>query len=303
MRIAAIESYPVRIPLKADHRMISALGRHDESQFVVVRVLADNGLEGAGEATATPRWSGETVWGVQAMIDRLLAPALIGMDLKSDDPFTSIKAIDARMDALAIHNWFAKSALEMACWDLLGKQAGKPVYDLLGGACRPLVIPSRFSMGAYDLDTARRRARELVAQGFDTVKVKVGGEVQQDIARVRTVRKEIGPERKLVIDANCGWTAETAIHALHELRDCHVLIMEQPTPDGDYEAIAHVRRETGVKVMADDMCFNLTHARELLRGQCQLVPAVNHLLDFIQNLQDHPAKETYAVPYFREDNI
>src|SRR4029079_17651690 len=226
----------------------------------------------AGEATATPRWSGETVWGVKAMIDRVLAPALIGMDLSCDDPFTSIKAIDARMDALAIHNWFAKSALEMACWDLLGKRANKPVYDLLGGACRPLVIPSRFSMGAYDLETAKRRARELVAQGFDTVKVKVGGDVSTDVARVRTVRKEIGPERKLVIDANCGWSADQAITALHELRDCHVLIMEQPTPDGDYEAIAQVRRETGVKVMADDMCFTLTHARELLRHDaCDLI--------------------------------
>ena len=272
MHISSIESYPVRIPLKPDHRMISALGRHDESQFVVVRVISDNGLEGAGEATATPRWSGETVWGVQSMIDNVLAPALLGIELNSEDPYGSIKALDARMDALAIHNWFAKSALEMACWDLLGKQAGKPVYDLLGGPCRSLIIPSRFSMGAYDLETARRRARELVALGFDTVKVKVGGEVQQDIARVRTVRKEIGPERKLVIDANCGWSADAAIHALHELRDCHVLIMEQPTPDGDYEAIAHVRRETGVKVMADDMCFNLTHARELLRNDaCDLI--------------------------------
>lgn len=127
MHIAAIESFPVRIPLKSDHRMISALGRHDESQFVVVRVLADSGLEGAGEATATPRWSGETVWGVKAMIDRVLAPALIGMELNTGDALASIKDIDARMDALAIHNWFAKSALEMACWDLLGKQAGKPV--------------------------------------------------------------------------------------------------------------------------------------------------------------------------------
>src|SRR6185503_10027665 len=272
MHIAAIETWPVRIPLKADHRMISALGRHDESQFVVVRMLADNGLEGAGEATATPRWSGETVWGVKAMIDRVLAPALVGMELRVDDPLGNIAAIDARMDALAIHNWFAKSALEMACWDLLGKQAGKPVYDLLGGACRPLVIPSRFSMGAYDLETARRRAKELVAQGFDTVKVKVGGDVSTDVARVRTVRKEIGPERKLVIDANCGWSADQAIDALHELRDCHVLIMEQPTPDGDYEAIARVRRESGVKVMADDMCFNLVHARELLRHDaCDLI--------------------------------
>ena len=99
----------------------------------------------------------------------------------------------------------------MACWDVLGKAAGKPVYELLGGACRPLAIRSRFSMGAYDVARARARAAELVEQGFDTVKVKVGGQPEDDIARVRAVREVIGPERKLVIDANCGWDADTAI--------------------------------------------------------------------------------------------
>jgi muconate cycloisomerase len=273
MKIAAIETHPVRIPLKPDYRMISALGKHWESDFVLVRLLTDDGLEGAGEASATVRWSGETVWGVQAVIDRVFAPLLIGQELNTEQPLASIAAIDAIMDRAAAHNWFAKSAIEMACWDVLGKAAGQPVYDLLGGACRPLAIRSRFSMGAYDVDRARTRAAELVAQGFDTVKVKVGGRVEDDLARVRAVRAVIGPERSLVIDANCGWDAETAIHALRELRDCRIAVMEQPTPDGDYEQIARVRGEGGgVKVMADDMCFNLVHAQELIRNEaCDII--------------------------------
>ena len=160
----------------------------------------------------------------------------------------------------------------MACWDVLGKAAGKPVYELLGGACRPLAIRSRFSMGAYDVPRARAGAAELVAQGFDTVKVKVGGKPEDDIARVRAVREVIGPERKLVIDANCGWDADTAIRCVRELTDCRIDLVEQPTPDGDYAAIARVRRECGVPVMADDMCFNLVHAQELIRNQaCDLI--------------------------------
>src|SRR5688500_6191648 len=167
--------------------MISALGRHDESQFVLVRLLTDSGIEGAGEATATVRWSGETVWGVQAVIDRVLAPAIVDMELDPQRAEPCIAAIDARMDQLAIHNWFAKSAIEMACWDALGKSAGKPVYELLGGACRPLAIPGRFSIGAYDPPRAAARAAELAALGFDTLKVKVGGNAEEDIARVRAV--------------------------------------------------------------------------------------------------------------------
>ena len=272
MHIASIETHPVRIALKAAYRMISALGKHEESRYVLVRLLTDNGIEGAGEASATVRWSGETVWGVQALIDRVLTPLLTGMDLNPGRPLESIVAIDRRMDTAAQHNWFAKSAIEMACWDVLGKAANKPVYELLGGACRPLGIPSRFSMGAYDVARARARAAELVEQGFTTVKVKVGGKPEDDIARVRAVREVIGFDRKLVIDANCGWDAETAIRCVRELADCRVDLVEQPTPDGDYAAIARVRRECGVPVMADDMCFNLVHARELIRNQgCDLI--------------------------------
>src|SRR5689334_15203262 len=208
MKIASIETIPVRVPLKPAYRMISALGRHEESRFVLVRLLTDSGQEGAGEASITVRWSGETVWGTTALIDKVLAPLIIGLELDPTQPLESIAALDRRMDAAVQHNWFAKSAIEMACWDVLGKAAGKPVYELLGGAVRPLAIRSRFSLGAYDLPRARARAAELVEQGFDTVKVKVGGKLEDDVPRVRAVREVIGFERKLVIDANCGWSAE-----------------------------------------------------------------------------------------------
>ncbi len=272
IRLTALETFPVRVPLKPAYRMISALGRHDESQFVLVRLRTADGLEGVGEASATVRWSGETVWGVQALIERVFKPLLMGQELDTSRPTESIAALDRRMDAAAAHNWFAKSAVEMACWDLLGRAANKPVYELLGGACRSLTIPSRFSLGAYDVPRARARAAELVEAGFDTVKVKVGGNPEEDIARVRVVREVIGMSRKLVIDANCGWDADTAIRCVKALRDCRIDLVEQPTPDGDYAAIARVRRETGVPVMADDMCFNLVHARELIRNKaCDLI--------------------------------
>lgn len=266
MRITHIETFPVRIPLKPERRMISALGQHTVSEYVLVRIGTDAGIEGVGEATVMPRWSGETVWGARAVIDHVLAPLLIGCDPHA------IAEIDHKMDRACAHNWFAKSAIEMACWDIQGRAAGKPVYDLLGGACRPLAITCRFSMGAYDPERARRRAQELVAEGFQTIKVKVGGEAERDIERVRIVRETIGPDRRIVIDANCGWDADTAIHCVNALDDCHISLVEQPTPDGDYAAIARVRREVKPPVMADDMCFNLIHARELIRNEgCDVI--------------------------------
>ena len=109
MKITHVETYTVRIPLVPAKHMITALGKHTESAYVLVRVGTDAGIDGAGEATATPNWSGETVWGTRAIIDRVFAPAVLGCDPRN------IEEIDRRMDRVSRHNWFAKSAI---CRDL-----------------------------------------------------------------------------------------------------------------------------------------------------------------------------------------
>jgi L-Ala-D/L-Glu epimerase len=266
MHITHVETYPVRIPLKPERRMVSALGRHEVSEFLIVRLVTDTGLEGVGEATVTPRWSGETVWGAQAVVERLFKPIVIGCDP------ADIPEIVQRMDQVCTHNWFAKAAVEMACWDIQGRAVGEPVYELLGGAQRSRVIRSRFSLGAYEPERAARRAGELVAAGFSTIKVKVGGVSEHDVERVRVVRAAAGPDVALVIDANGGWDAETAVAAVRALDDCRLSLVEQPTPDGDYTALARVRREIVPPVMADESCFNLVHAQELERlGCCDVI--------------------------------
>jgi len=266
MKITGITTHQVEIPLKPSRRMISALGQHIVSRYVLVRVETDGGIEGVGEATVMPRWSGETAWGAQAIIDHVFTPLLIGCD-PSDIP-----AIDHVMDRAAAGNWFAKSAIEMACWDIQGKQAGQPVYELLGGAVRPLPITCRFSMGAYPVDRARERAGELVEEGFTTIKVKVGTDIDEDIARVRAVRETIGPELDLVIDANAGWDAATSITAMDRMADLGVGLFEQPTTNGDFHALAEVRRAISCPVMADDIVFDLPDALECIRHEaCDVI--------------------------------
>src|SRR4026209_1650034 len=80
MRITAVESYPVQIPLKPAFHMITALGLHDVSRYLIVRVRTDADIDGVGEATVSVRWSGESVWGAKALVDRILAPAVMGTD-------------------------------------------------------------------------------------------------------------------------------------------------------------------------------------------------------------------------------
>ncbi|WP_435005540.1 mandelate racemase/muconate lactonizing enzyme family protein [Tundrisphaera lichenicola] len=262
MKIQRIEAIPVRIPLKPERRMISALGRHEVSDFVLVRVVTDEGIEGVGEATVTPRWSGETVWGARAIIDHVFQPALIGID-----PLDHAE-VDRRLDAVAVDNWFAKSAIEMACWDIAGRAAGRPIYELLGGACRPLTIRNRFSLGAYTPEVAAERARALVTGGFDTIKVKVGTHPAEDVRRVRAVREAIGPDIALTIDANGGWDEPSALSCLEQLADCRLTLVEQPLPRKNYAGLKRVREITGQKILADESCFDEVEAQELIDQGC-----------------------------------
>jgi len=262
MQITSIEAIPIRIPLKPERRMISALGKHDVSEFTLVVVHTDGGLFGLGEATVTPRWSGETAWGAKALIDTVFTPGLLGCDPRD------IVEIDSRLDAVAVDNWFAKAAIEMACWDIAGRAVNKPVYELLGGACRPLTIRNRFSLGAYAPDVIQQRARERIAAGFDTLKVKVGTKPAADIARVRAVREAIGPDIKLTIDANGGWNFPQALDCLQQLADCHLTLVEQPLPRGDYTALKTLRDTTGQKILADESCFDYVEADELIEQGC-----------------------------------
>lgn len=259
MKITKVKTFPVRIPLKPEYRMVSALGSHEVSEYLLVRIETDSGIEGVGEATVMPRWSGETVWSAQAIIDRVFAAGLIGAD-----PF-DVETIDSIMDQRAQDNWFAKSAVEMACWDIRGKERSQPVYELLGGPVRSHAIRCRFSMGAYEPDRARRRAKELIDKGFTTIKVKVGTKLEEDVERVRIVRETIGDDYDIVIDANCGFDTETAIAAAKAMENDRIALFEQPTPRDDYEGLAEVRRAIVPPVMADDICFDLNHARECLR--------------------------------------
>ncbi|MBL8819145.1 MAG: muconate cycloisomerase [Planctomyces sp.] len=262
MKIQSIEAVPVRIPIRLERRMISALGRHEVSNYVIVRLTTDTGVIGVGEATVMPRWSGETVWGAFGMIQHLMAPVLTGCDLNDFDE------ISRRLDAVTVDNWFAKAAIEMACWDALGKAAGKPVYELLGGAVRPLTIRNRFSLGAYTPEVSAERTAKLVAAGFTTIKVKVGTGVEQDIARVRAVRKVIGPDLTLTVDANGGWTEEEARECLTQLEDQRIELVEQPLCRGNYTGLRKLRKDLGIRILADESCFDEIEARELILQEC-----------------------------------
>jgi muconate cycloisomerase len=159
---------------------------------------------------------------------------------------------------------FAKSAVEMACWDAAGKASGRSVVDMLGGPCRERV-PIKWSVSARPPEEAAAIARRAVDMGFTMMKVKTGLEPTTDVERVRAVRAAVGPHVRVGIDCNGGWTTSQALWAMDRLADCDLWFIEQPTHPRDLSGMAQVRRASTCPVMADESVWTPEDAIAVIR--------------------------------------
>lgn len=263
MPIVAVEAVPIHGTIKPEFAIISSLGQHIVGQYVLVRIRDEQGRVGLGEGSVTSVWSGETQAGTIAMIRQEFVPLLQGAD-----PF-DLEWISRRMERAVHGNSFAKGAVEMALLDLQGQILGVPVYKLLGGACRETQtegIRLKFVVGAVEPDLAAQRARRMVDLGWKAIKVKVGrtNDPGSDSERLRAVRAAIGATW-LSVDANGGYTVDQAIQAAAQFEKLNVMLFEQPTRRGDHQAMAEVRRRSGIPIMADESVFTPHDALEVIR--------------------------------------
>lgn len=266
MKIRQITTYMIDVPIRKELMITSSLGTHSKTRLVVLKLDTDDGITGIGEATVTPKWSGETAWGCKAMIDQYLAPAVEGIAI--DD----IAGALAAMEKFVFANPFAKSAIEMAMLDAWGKAEGKPIYELLGGPARDLAIPIRFSLAALAPEVTAANAKKRVEWGHRTVKVKVGLDPKADVARLFAVREAIGPDVLLTCDANGGWSVEDAVWALNEMKPLNLTLAEQPVRREDLDGMAEVRRRVEVPVMADEGVFTVWDAEQALKKEaCDII--------------------------------
>ncbi len=259
MKITNIECIPVRVPIRPEVAIRAKGGGHFISPFLLIKVHTDEDLYGLGEVSCTPRWSGEDQVTAAHFIRTILEPALSGQDPRD------IEQLTARMRAALAGHAFTKAALEMALWDILGKSVGLPVYRLLGGPVREF-IPTKWSISGVEPERAAGIARWAMEQGFQTVKVKVGIDPAQDIARVRAVREVIGPDVRLGVDANGAWTPGNAVKMIHRLAEFGIYFAEQPVPPGDETWLADVRRQVSDPILADESVYTPQDALAIVKA-------------------------------------
>ena len=248
LTIADVRVRLADIPVKRPHKM--SFTTLEAVNFAFVRIETRGGVVGWGEAACLggPTWNEESAESVQAVIERYLAPWLIGRDAAGIEP------LRLEMARRVQGNAFARAAVEMALWDVNGRALGVPVHRLLGGRVRDRV-PLSWSLAVTSPEAEIEEAREKVALGHRIFKIKTAAHpLAVDIERVRRIREAVGPDVALRVDANQGWDRPTALAAVRALEPYGLDFVEQPVPRWDLDGLAEIARASRIPIMADEAC-------------------------------------------------
>ena len=245
-RIDAIETLEVQVPRRARNRIVTSYATLPDAHHALVRVRA-GGLIGYGEAPAELWWTGEDASSVRNAIARYLAPAVCGARAEPRDAARA-------MDRALAGNAYAKSAIEMALWDILGQACGFGLTTILGGANHP--VPVKYVIGMVDPAQARSEAEWGIAEGFATLKVKAGGDLEADLARIEAVVEAAGNTASVGVDVNGGWDGPTAIRALAPLVSMGIIFLEQPVSSRFPGVMRALTARSPIPIIAHESIFS-----------------------------------------------
>jgi muconate cycloisomerase len=249
----SVETTVISLPIRRPHYWVG-LTTPAGRRYVVVKLRLNDGTLGWGEAQTIETWGGddhsrygETPETACAVIEKILAPALKEIDLRQ------FEAVHILMNRVLRGHPYAKAGLECAIMDAVGRRLDLPVYQLLGGKVRER-IPIAHSIGLMNAADAAAEAVNVVAEGVTTLKIKVGVDIDRDVAVVSEVRHAVGDNPKIRVDANQGYrTWRDAVRAIERMSEYNIVYAEQPV-DG-IDELAKVSARCNVPIMADESCW------------------------------------------------
>jgi len=254
MKIAAVDVFAYDLTYVGGRYVMSGGRVIDRLSSTVVRVRTEDGIEGFGEVCPLgPAYLQGHAGGARAALAEF-APAVLGLSV------SDLTQVHAALDRALAGHGYAKSAVDIACWDALGRSVGLPLCDLLGGRLNerfPLYVA--ISLGAVDEMAAQVEA--LRAEGIHRFQLKLGDDPVADAERTRAVVEATGPEDVVVADANGGYRLRDAVVAARALEQLPRVFLEQPCPT--LEECLQVRRRTTMPMILDESIQGVT---DLLRG-------------------------------------
>ncbi|MBL7223691.1 MAG: dipeptide epimerase [Candidatus Brocadiae bacterium] len=273
MKITRVSTTAVRLPIpprsyasdnagtKREWGRLSRLSPKRPStilEYLLVRIDTDQGTAGIGEAPVDIGFFGQTLEEVQAAIDDYLGPQIVGLD-----PFDreyAMHRIDYRGSSCA------KSGIDLALHDLMGRTLGVPVSQLIGGSHRKRIPVAIEVAGGAPADMAKA-CLAYMDKGVRAFKPKIGAYPQEDVERLRAIREAVGPDVSLRADANQGYTPKEAIRLCRLAEKHHVglELLEQPVPAWDLQGMAAVRSAVDTLIEADESCYTIHDAMQIIR--------------------------------------
>lgn len=247
MAIVAVDITPC-IQRQEDPSWRFALATYPTIEGWLVSIRDDDGTVGHGYAQSLPH-IGSTYHGVKAALD-VLGPLLIGKEA------ISIAAIMTELDGALVGNEHAKAGIDCALHDLVARRCGVPLHVLFGGKTTDAVPQIRI-VPIKSPEEMADNAAGLVEKGYGYLKIKVHGDVAEDVERVRAIRHRVGPETRLTIDANQAYTPKAAIAALRRMEEFDIDLVEQPVRGNDLAGLELVTRSVAVAVEADESALSL----------------------------------------------
>ena len=243
MKITAIRAYQVDLPLKEGRYSWSNGNFVEVFDATVVEVRTDAGISGWGECCPLgSAYLPAYALGVRSGLAEI-GPKVIGLDPRD------LGTLNRHMDAVLRGHPYIKAAIDVACWDILGKATGLPCYQLLGGKAQEDIKLYR-AISQIEPKAMAANVASYRAEGYTKFQLKVGADADGDIARIRLCAEVMKPGDVLVADANTGWTMHEAARVANAVRDVDVYI-EQPCPT--YEECLVTRRRTSLPFVLDEV--------------------------------------------------
>jgi muconate cycloisomerase len=260
LTIERVETAILDVPLRRPHRF--ARTGMDAQPILLVTLTTRGGARGVGEGVVPggPWWGGESVETMQLIIERYLAPLLVGR--RVDDT----AGIQRAMDDVVANNLYAKAAVEVALHDAWARGLGVPVHTLLGGLARTS-IPVTWALGTESAAEVIDEARAKLDAGLHTsFKLKMGAqEPADDVARIVEVAQKLSCDASIRVDLNARWDLVTSLRWLPRLAEAGVELVEQPVPGAEVEWLAEINAALPIPVMADESLRTPSDALRLVR--------------------------------------
>ena len=257
MKITDIKLGRISVPLRTAFK--TALRTVNSVEDIIVEIHTDTGNIGFGEAPPTGVITGDTTGAIIGAIEDHIKKTIIGMNVEN------FEEIMLKLNNCILKNTSAKAAVDIALYDLYGQLYNAPLYKLLGGYRNKIITDITISVN--EPEEMAKDSIDAINRGYNTLKIKVGQDSKKDMERMKAIRKAVGYDVNLRIDANQGWRPKEAVKILRDMEDVGLQIefVEQPVSAHDIDGLKFVTDNVAIPVLADESVFSPMDALNILQ--------------------------------------